>query len=113
MTRAIENLIAGYAELVDDGDFARVGALLADATFTGSGTTISGAIAIGDTATTAASRSYLTVLQAPPGLPLQPIASGRYHDRFAYRDGRWHFTQRQVHLDLLGDVSRHLRPREH
>jgi hypothetical protein len=33
--RAIENLIATYAELVDDGDFAGLGALLADATFTG------------------------------------------------------------------------------
>jgi hypothetical protein len=30
--RAIENLIASYAELVDDGDFAGVGTLLADAT---------------------------------------------------------------------------------
>src|SRR5271156_2524629 len=34
--RAIENLIATYAELVDDGDFAGLGTLLADATFTGS-----------------------------------------------------------------------------
>lgn len=33
--RAIENLIASYAELVDHGDFAGVGVLLADATFTG------------------------------------------------------------------------------
>jgi ketosteroid isomerase-like protein len=41
--RAIENLIATYAELVDDGDFAGLGALLADATFTGSGTPVSGA----------------------------------------------------------------------
>jgi hypothetical protein len=40
--RAIENLIATYAELVDDGDFAGLGALLADATFTGSGAPVSG-----------------------------------------------------------------------
>jgi hypothetical protein len=33
--RAIEGLIATYAELVDDGDFAAVGVLLADATFVG------------------------------------------------------------------------------
>jgi hypothetical protein len=33
--RAIERLIATYAELVDDGDFAAVGLLLADATFCG------------------------------------------------------------------------------
>ncbi len=44
--RAIENLIATYAELVDDGDFAGLGALLADATFTGSGAPVSGPDAI-------------------------------------------------------------------
>ncbi len=33
--RAIKNLIATYAELVDDGDFEGVGILLADATFRG------------------------------------------------------------------------------
>jgi hypothetical protein len=33
--RAIESRIATYAELVDDGDFAGLGLLLADATSTG------------------------------------------------------------------------------
>src|SRR6185437_3382783 len=41
--RAIENLIATYAELVDDGDFAGVGVLLADATFSGGSGSVSGA----------------------------------------------------------------------
>ncbi len=44
--RAIENLIAAYAELVDDGDFAGLGALLADATFIGGGAPVRGAEAI-------------------------------------------------------------------
>ena len=44
--RAIENLIAAYAELVDGGDFTGLGTLLADATFTGSGTPVSGPDAI-------------------------------------------------------------------
>jgi hypothetical protein len=44
--RAIENLIATYAELVDDGDFAGVGILLADATFTGGAGSVSGRDAI-------------------------------------------------------------------
>ena len=35
--RAIENLIARYAELVDAGDFAGLGELLADAVFGGDG----------------------------------------------------------------------------
>jgi ketosteroid isomerase-like protein len=45
-SRAIENLIATYAELVDSGDFAGLAVLLADATFTGSGVPVSGAGAI-------------------------------------------------------------------
>jgi hypothetical protein len=44
--RAIERLITTYAELVDDGDFAGLGALLAGATFTGGGGPVSGADAI-------------------------------------------------------------------
>ena len=43
---AIANLIAGYAALVDCGDFAGVGALLGDATFTGGAGTVVGSDAI-------------------------------------------------------------------
>jgi 3-phenylpropionate/cinnamic acid dioxygenase small subunit len=136
--RAIENLIAAYAELVDGGDFTGLGTLLADATFTGSGTPVSGpdaiekmfsntliiyddgtprtkhvttniAIELDEEAGTAVSRAYFAVLQALPGLPLQPIVSGRYHDRFERSAGRWRFAERQVRIDLTGDVSRHLR----
>ena len=136
--QAIENLIAAYAELVDDGDFAGLGALLAEATFTGGGGAISGqsaiakmfrdmvivyddgtprtkhvttniAIEVDEDTGTAVSRSYFTVLQAPPGLPLQTIAAGRYRDRFERSVGQWRFADRQVCVDLTGDVSRHLR----
>ena len=136
--RAVENLIAAHAELVDDGDFAGLGALLADATFTGSGAPVSGpdaiekmfrdmlivyadgtprtrhvttnvAIEVDEEAGTAVSRAYFTVLQAVPGLALQPIVSGRYRDRFERRDGHWRFAERHVRVDLVGDVSRHLR----
>jgi 3-phenylpropionate/cinnamic acid dioxygenase small subunit len=138
--RAIENLIATYAELVDDGDFAGLGALLADATFTGSGAPVSGAGAIermfrdmlivyedgtprtkhvttnvildaDEGAGTATARSYVTVFQARPGLSLQAIMSGRYQDRFERRDGHWRFTERRVRIDLVGDLSGHLRTR--
>jgi 3-phenylpropionate/cinnamic acid dioxygenase small subunit len=136
--RAIENLIARYAELVDDGDFAGLGTLLAEATFTGTGAPVSGrdaiekmfrdtlivyadgtprtqhvvsnvAIEVDEQASTAVSRSYVTVLQAVPDLPLQPIAGGRYHDRFERRDGQWRFVERRVRINLVGDVTRHLR----
>ena len=136
--RAIENLIARYAELVDDGDFAGLGVLLADATFTGGGEPVSGrdaiekmfqdtlivyadgtprtqhvttnvAIEVDEQASTAVSRSYVTVLQALPDLPLQPIAGGRYQDRFERRAGQWRFVERRVRINLVGDVIRHLR----
>jgi 3-phenylpropionate/cinnamic acid dioxygenase small subunit len=135
---AIRNLIATYAELVDDGDFAAVGALLAEATFTGGAGSVRGrdaiekmlrdsvivygdgtprtkhvttnvAIEIDEESGTAVSRSYFTALQALPNLPLQPIVSGQYQDRFARRDDRWHFVERRVRTDLVGDTSHHLR----
>ncbi len=112
--------------------------LLADATFTGGSGSVSGrdaiekmlrdnlilyedgtprtkhvttnvAIDVDEEAGTAVSRSYFTALQALPDLPLQPIVSGRNHDRFERRDGQWRFVQRCVRTDLLGEVSRHLR----
>jgi DNA-binding PadR family transcriptional regulator len=46
---------------------------------------------------------------ALPDLALQPIAAGRYHDQFEWRAQRWRFAERRVHVDLVGDVSRHLR----
>ncbi len=135
---AIQNLIARYAELVDDGDFAAVGMLLADATFTGGAGSVSGrdaiesmlrdslivyddgtprtkhlttnvAIEIDEESGKAVARSYFTALQALPNLTLQPIVSGRYQDRFERRDGRWRFVERRVLTDLVGDMSRHLR----
>ncbi|WP_067459005.1 nuclear transport factor 2 family protein [Actinomadura macra] len=136
--QAIANLIARYAELVDGADFDGIRDLFADAAFIGSNATWWGGDAIADmfratvivhadgtlrtrhvttnlhievdeVAGTAASRASYTVLQAVPGLTLQPIACGRYHDRFARRDGRWRFTERRIYLDLTGDVSHHLR----
>ena len=136
--RAIENLIAAYAELVDDGDFAGVGRLLADAVFTGGSGSARGpqeiekmlrenvivyddgtprtkhlttnvAIEVDEHAGTAAARSHFTVVQAAPGLALQAIVSGRYRDRFERRDGRWRFVERLVRTDRVGDVRGHLR----
>jgi hypothetical protein len=137
--RSIENLIAEYAALVDAGDFAGLGALLADSIFGGEGdAVVSGQAAIeklfrglvrvyddgtprtkhvttnihievDEGAGAAVARSYVTVFQALPDLPLQPIVAGRYHDLFACRSGVWHFVERRFTTDLVGDVSRHLR----
>jgi 3-phenylpropionate/cinnamic acid dioxygenase small subunit len=138
-SRSIENLIATYAFLVDDGEFATLGELLAEADFTlNGGPAVSGREAIERLARetlqtyddgtprtrhvttniiievderegTATSRSYFTVFQSLPGFPLQAIASGRYRDRFQKRDGRWRFTQRFVTTSFTGDVSHHVR----
>jgi 3-phenylpropionate/cinnamic acid dioxygenase small subunit len=135
---AVTRLIAAYADLVDDGDFAGVGALFAHAVFIGSGEPVRGreavermlsdsviryedgtprthhavsnlAVDVDTDAGTAAARSYVTVFQALPGFPLQPVAAGRYRDRFERVGDDWRFTERRVHIRLLGDVSRHLR----
>jgi hypothetical protein len=74
-------------------------------------------------------RSSYVVLQAVDGLALQPIIAGRYVDTFAPdaapdvpggvppRVGGggddvgagWHFVERRFHVDLIGDLSLHLR----
>ena len=57
----------------------------------------------------AGSRSYFTVFQAVPGaLALQPVAAGRYQDRFARNDGTWGFTSRHVAMDMAGELGLHL-----
>ena len=67
-------------------------------------------IELGPEANTAHTRSYFTVFQArPPELPLQAIIAGRYHDRFARIAGAWRFVDRLIFMDLVGDLSRHLR----
>jgi 3-phenylpropionate/cinnamic acid dioxygenase small subunit len=53
-------------------------------------------------------RSRFTVLQATGELPLQVIIAGRYHDSLQKIDGKWHFTQRHMITELLGDLSHHL-----
>ncbi|HEY1734025.1 MAG TPA: nuclear transport factor 2 family protein [Acidimicrobiales bacterium] len=66
-------------------------------------------VTVDETAGTATARSYFTVLQAVPDhLALQPVAAGRYHDTFARSDGAWRFRDRQIFVDLVGDLSHHL-----
>lgn len=58
---------------------------------------------------TATCRSCYTVLQCTDKLPLQIIASGRYHDEFARMNGQWRFASRDYSLlDMRGDMSQHL-----
>lgn len=56
----------------------------------------------------AGARSYVTVFQQTDVLPLQPIASGRYTDRFERVAGTWRFADRLISGFLLGDRSQHV-----
>ena len=56
----------------------------------------------------ATARSYVTVFQQTDVLPLQPIASGCYLDRFERVDGNWRFADRLITGFLLGDRSQHV-----
>jgi 3-phenylpropionate/cinnamic acid dioxygenase small subunit len=140
--RQIENLIARYAFLVDDGDFAGLGELLEAADFTLGPNIVHGKAAVeelalstlrtyadgtprtrhvttnliidvNEEAGTATSRSYFTVMQQADGFPLQPVATGRYRDAFERHDGTWHFTSRTVGDQLFGDLSHHVKRAAH
>ena len=58
----------------------------------------------------ATGRCYYTVLQGgEPGSPIAPILAGRYVDRYQRGSEGWHFADREFHIDLVGDLSRHFR----
>lgn len=134
--RQILNLIYRYAECVDDGDFDAVSALFEHADYHLAGAAGQRGAAVGDIirstvatydgsprtkhvttnaiididTVTATCRSYFTVLQATATLALQPIITGRYHDRFECVDGTWRFADRSIRIEQIGDLSQHLRP---
>lgn len=67
-------------------------------------------IEVDESAGVARCTSAYVVFQATPELALQPIISGRYADRFARSAaGVWGFTGRRYAVDLVGDLSHHLR----
>ncbi len=100
---AITNLLYHYADRIDAGDLDGAAALFRHARVK------SGGEVKDEAAGTATCRSYYTVLQATPELPLQAVAAGRYHDRFERVDGEWRFSFRDYSLfDLPGNLSQHL-----
>jgi 3-phenylpropionate/cinnamic acid dioxygenase small subunit len=65
-------------------------------------------IEIDEASGTATARSAYVVLQATGSVPLQPIVSGRYRDRFARTSNGWAFTERTITVDLVGELGDHL-----
>jgi hypothetical protein len=136
---AVLALLHRYCELQDAADFVGVSELFRHATYAVSGgathqgfdevlalksrhdvvhgdgslrtkhVTTNTIVEVADDATTAAARSYFTVLQATGDLPLQPVIAGRYIDEFERVAGVWRFRSRTIHGDLVGDLTKHLR----
>jgi 3-phenylpropionate/cinnamic acid dioxygenase small subunit len=136
-TTAITNLLARYAELIDNGDYEGIGQLFRHATVTADqggkwvgaegvqsmydtttrkhedGTprskhVITNHIVELDSADEGRCRSYFTVFMCTKTLPLQPIVAGRYRDEFKRIDGEWCYVRRHMIVEFVGDVSEHL-----
>ncbi|QJB68817.1 nuclear transport factor 2 family protein [Parasphingorhabdus halotolerans] len=133
----IPNLIYRYANAIDAADFDGAAAMFDHGHVVANGHEIKGAeniktmweswirlypdgtprtrhiitnpiIELSDDATTATCHAQWTVLQATDELPLQPIATGRYRDRFAIIGGAWSYTEKEyLQTDLVGNTSGH------
>ena len=135
--RAIENLLARYAELIDAGDvdgyaeqFARGvvrtdrnpdGYVGADGVremvrrfvtmYDGRPSTkhvVTNIVVEFEHETSAVARSSFTVYQCRPELPLQVVIAGRYTDRLARDDDGWYFVERRMTADLVGELRYHV-----
>jgi len=132
----ISRLIATYVHNVDDGKIAENAELLAVARFQVADTVVNGRDEVAnffknnvqhhedgtprtwhaiantiidfESPTTAKAVSYFTAHQELPGLPLQPIVTGRYSDTFQLIDGEWRFTARWVQPRLFGELGYHV-----
>jgi hypothetical protein len=56
------------------------------------------------------SRSFYVVLQALPNFPLQIVITGRYEDTYEFDSQAWKLRVRREYADIVGDLSRHLKP---
>ncbi|MGI9296004.1 MAG: nuclear transport factor 2 family protein [Pseudomonadales bacterium] len=134
---AIQNLIHSYPKQLDSGDLEGLGQLFAcaDVYFEGreepvrkdpaaisamfrdflqlyegkprTRHIIANLILEEDASGGAVASSTVVVFQQTEALPLQPIITGDYHDRFARIDGQWQFVERRISNDLYGDLSAH------
>jgi len=135
----IRNLLGTYCERMDLGDFDGIGDLFAHgriadehgnpiadgaaavASFYRQGTQLhdgsprtkhlvsNSVLDVDEPTGVARVRSSYVVFQQAGDLPLQAIIAGRYQDTFERSGDRWRFTERRFLVDLLGDLSRHLR----
>jgi 3-phenylpropionate/cinnamic acid dioxygenase small subunit len=135
---AIESLMFRYARYVDTAQYEALGELFTDARITANKTdqVFVGAAAVRDywrmsnkrfecgtprthhvitnlefemnRDGTVSVRSCFSVFQATRVIPLQPIACGRYEDKFDKTSGTWRFRSKHIEVTLLGNTSDHL-----
>jgi len=135
---AIRALVHAYAERIDRGDLEAVADLFAHARLVaGDGSVFEGrdtllglwrsalrladdglphcchlisnlTIAVDPDGAGASASSYVQVMQALDGFPLQPVAISQHRDRFAKVGGAWRFVERRDRQLLVGDLSRHM-----
>ena len=66
------------------------------------------AINVDPSGQTAVAKSCITVMQhVPDDFAMQAIFIGSYNDTFAKDGDAWHFVERAITPDLIGDMSRH------
>src|SRR5947207_15782619 len=124
---AVTALVHSYAELLDGGDLDGVTQLFARAVWRSGGHELrtqeqvrrsyagvvlydgvprtkhvitNVTVEVATDRATAAARSYFTVLQALPDLPLQPIIAGRHHHRLARHPGGCDLREPANNVDL-------------
>lgn len=134
---AIQRLVFSYPKLLDAGDLKGLGALFSNATVHFEGRSmpvvndpseitrmfedfvriydgkprtrhlICNLIVDPSDGSCAHASSTVLVVQQTSELPLQPIITGDYQDRFEKIEGQWRFAERFITNDLFGDLSAH------
>jgi hypothetical protein len=135
----ISAILYGYADALDTGDFERLGTFFrhgrvrvneSDALYEGTEgvlgmfrafnrfydgiprtkhVTTNLLIEVDESGDRATARSYFTVFQQTPDLPLQAVIAGRYHDSFERLEQKWYLVDRFEYCDLIGDLTAHLK----
>jgi hypothetical protein len=133
----IQNLLHTHPALLDSGDLTALGQLFSQATVIVQGVEepiisspskitsmfeeflqlyegvprtrhiISNLILRADGDDKARASSTVVVFQQTEKLPLQPIITGDYKDRFVREGDVWRFAERRISNDLFGDLSAH------
>jgi 3-phenylpropionate/cinnamic acid dioxygenase small subunit len=134
---AVRNLLATYAECIDDGDLDAMARLFEHAVmrtdrnpggyvgeaavremqrrfitlYEGRPATkhvTTDIVVTFGSADSASARSSFSVYQCLPDFPLQIVIAGTYSDMLIRDGGGWRFAERRIHAELVGDLRYHV-----